>query len=244
MRSGVATAASRWKPGSSIWSRLIPLLFLFLGPWVAHATGAQSPEAGDDINVAGLVIDYGDGRTSYAVVAFSEPTLSAIEMLRRSGLSLVTVPFGGLGEAVCAIGSTGCDVGDCQSRLCQSANRESPFWQFVRQAEDGSWAAAALGASRANVEDGDVDGWIWSGMKPDLPPLDIASLRERLRVPSGWSSPGDGLPEPIVVTEGAIASDETPSWRQLVPGLIVLAGVGATGWVVVSRTRRSPPDPG
>lgn len=228
----------------SVWPRLIPLLFLLIGPWMVHAASAGTPESAEHVNVAGLVIDYGSGRRSYALVAFSEPSVSAIEMLRRSGLTLVTVPFGGLGEAVCSIESTGCDLGDCRRRLCQSADRESPFWQFVRQADDGSWAPAVLGASQAEAEDGDVDGWIWSGTPPRLPPIDIVSLRERLDVPSGWPSAGDDLPKPIVMTEGggSIASDERATWRELVPGLLVLAGIGAVGWVIVRRTRRSLPD--
>lgn len=204
---------------------------------------AQTPEIGSGLSVGGLVIDYGDGRRSYAVVPFTEPSISGIEFLERSGLTLVTVPFGGLGEGVCSIESTGCDVGDCRTRLCQSADRESPFWQYLRQGADGSWAPAMLGASQARVEDGDVDAWIWSGKPPDLPPMTIGSLRDRLRVPDewSWSSNGGGILEPIVLTEGGVAAaeDDDATWRQVVPGLAVIAGVGGVGWVIVRRTRRS-----
>ncbi|MDQ3541865.1 MAG: hypothetical protein M3440_14385, partial [Chloroflexota bacterium] len=85
--------------------------------------------------------------------------------------------------------------------------------------------------------------WIWSGKPPDLPPMTIGSLRDRLRVPDewSWSSNGGGIPEPIVLTEGGVAAaeDDDATWRQVAPGLAVIAGVGGVGWVIVRRTRRS-----
>ena len=224
--------------------RVTPLLLLALLSWAVQGGSAQTPVIDDRANVAGLVVDYGNGQRSYAVVPFTEPSITGIELLRRSGLPLVSVPFGGLGEGVCSIQSTGCDVATCRRRLCQSADRESPFWQYLRQGDDGSWAPAALGATQARVEDGDVDAWVWIGTPPRLPPTDIGSLRERLNVPSGWPSDGTGVPEPIVRTDGgstAVGPDEDATWRQVVPGLAVIAGVGGVGWYMTKRTRRSRP---
>lgn len=233
-------------PGSRAigWQRLILLLLVVLISWQVQGGSAQTPETGDGVHVAGLVIDYGDGRRSYAVVSFAEPFMSGIELLRRSGLPLVSVPFGGLGEGVCSIESTGCDVATCRRRLCQSADRESPFWQYLRQGDDGSWAAAALGATQARVEDGDVDAWVWSGTPPNLPPMNVESMREQLDVPSDWPSRGIGVSEAIVRTDGggaAVSPNEGATWRQAAPGLVVIAGVGGVGWFILRRTRRSRP---
>lgn len=226
------------------WQGLILLLLVVLTSWQVQGGSAQTLETGDGVHVAGLVIDYGDGHRSYAVVPFTEPSVSGIELLRRSGLTLVSVPFGGLGEGVCSIESTGCDVATCRRRLCQSADRESPFWQYLRQGDDGSWAPAALGATQARVEDGDVDAWVWSGAPPSLPLTDIESLRERLSVPSDWPSGGTGVSEPIVRTHGGASGavpNEGTTWRQVVPGLAMIAGVGGAGWFMVRRTQRSRP---
>lgn len=215
------------------------LVLLILVACMTSGASAQTPEGEPEVNVAGVVIDYGDGRRSYAVVPFSEESLSGIELLRRSGLTLVTVPFGALGEGVCSIESTGCDPGVCRTRMCQSADRESPFWQYVRQTDDGTWAPAALGAAQATVEDGDVDAWVWTGTAPELPPISIESLRDRLDVPSGWETSG-GLPEPVVLTEGdlpAVDNDDV-GWRQMLPGLAVIVGVGVLGSVMIGWTRR------
>lgn len=216
---------------------LVPLVLVAC---MASGASAQTPEGEREVNVAGLVIDYGDGRRSYAVVPFSEESLSGIELLRRSGLTLVTVPFGALGEGVCSIESTGCDPGACRTRMCQSADRESPFWQYVRQADDGSWAPATLGATQAKVEDGDVDAWVWTGRAPELPPISIESLRDRLDVPSGWQASDGDLPEPVVLTEGGLPAvdKDDPGWRQMLPGLAVIVGVGVLGSVMIGWTRR------
>ncbi len=230
-RSGVRTG---W---ACAWHWLVLMAFL---PCMASGATAQTPERDGDVNIAGLVIDYGDGRTSYALVPFTEESLSGIELLRRSGLTLVTVPFGGLGEGVCSIESTGCGIGDCRARMCQSADRESPFWQYLRQGNDGTWAPAALGASQAEVRDGDVDAWVWTGTPPDLPSTSVASLWTRLDVPSDWQAAAGSLPEPIVLTEGepAVGDSNTTGWRQVIPGMAVIAGVGLMGWVLIGRTRR------
>ncbi|HEV2065723.1 MAG TPA: hypothetical protein VGR08_02725 [Thermomicrobiales bacterium] len=204
---------------------------------------AQTPEATDHINVAGLMIDYGDGRVSYALVAFTEESLSGVELLRRSGLPIVTVPFGGLGEGVCSIDAVGCDPGACRRRLCQSADRESPFWQYLRQAEGGSWSPAVLGASHADVDDGDVDAWSWSGTPPDLPPMSVTSMRDLLGVQPGWASGGAGLPDPVTMTQGEPpgGNSDQRSWRDLAPGMALIAGIGMAGWVMIRRTRHRSP---
>lgn len=228
------------EPGTIRGQALRWLVLLVLATGLAAGASAQTPEGEGQLNVAGLVIDYGDGRMSYAVVPFTEESLSGIELLRRSGLALLTVPFGGLGVGVCSIESTGCDLRACRTRMCQSADRESPFWQYVRQGDDGTWAPATLGATQARVENGDVDAWAWTGTDPELPPINVSSLRDRLQVPADWQTSGGALPDPIVLTEGGFPAAESGDvgWRQVIPGLAVIAGVGVLGTVMVVRTRR------
>src|SRR5690554_6522959 len=88
---------------------------------VALSIGQASAQ---EANVAGLIIDYGDGRMSYALVPFEEEQINGVDLLDRSGLDIVSVGFGGMGDAVCQIDDTGCSVDDCRTRMCQSSDRE------------------------------------------------------------------------------------------------------------------------
>jgi hypothetical protein len=132
-----------------------------------------------EANVAGLVIDYGDNRVSYAIIPFEEERINGVDLLNRSGLDIVTVGFGGMGDAVCQIDDTGCPVDECRARMCQTSDPDSAFWQFSKLSGDGTWQLVATGASGARVQDGDIYGWSWTGTDPDLPVLSIDELAAR-----------------------------------------------------------------
>lgn len=148
-------------------------------------------------NVAGLVVDYGDGRVSYAVVPFNEEEINGLDLLNRSGLDIVTVGFGGLGDAVCQVGDTGCSVDDCRTRMCQTSDPESPFWQFSKLQGD-EWQFVATGASGAKVRDGDIYAWSWTGTPPELPVLAMAELTDR----AGGDPLAQDEPRAFLSTEG------------------------------------------
>jgi hypothetical protein len=122
-----------------------------------------------DMTGAGLVVRYADGSTSYAWAPLGDETISGLDLLRRSGLPLVTTRFGSLGEAVCSIGGEGCSVAECGANICQSS-ADAPYWQYFRQS-DGVWRAMILGASGTRVRAGDVDAWEWTGGDATLPAL-------------------------------------------------------------------------
>lgn len=124
---------------------------------------------------AGVVIRPGDGTVTYAYVPLDEP-VSGIELLRLSGVSLVTVGFGGLGEGVCRIEETGCDIGPCRTRLCQTGDRESPYWRYFQSDESGAWIASPLGGSATMVAPGGIDGWSWTPDEAFLPEVSIEAI--------------------------------------------------------------------
>lgn len=158
----------------SRWTHLAVTVMCVLALFGFQMSAASAAE----INVAGLVVDYGDGRMSYAWVPFEEDEISGVELLERSGLDIVTVGFGGLGDAVCQIEITGCPIADCRQRMCQTSDPESPFWQYARQTEPGTWTVMALGASATKVRDGDIDSWNWRGTSPELPALSLDEIAE------------------------------------------------------------------
>jgi hypothetical protein len=137
---------------------------------------AQAPQ-----EYAGIVIRPGDGTVTYAYVPLDEP-VSGIELLHRSGVSLLTVGFGGLGEGVCRIDETGCDVGPCRTRLCQTGDRNSPYWRYFQQGPTGEWVGSPLGGSGTKVEPGEVDGWSWTPDEAKLPAVAIEDIPELAHV--------------------------------------------------------------
>ncbi len=154
---------------------LLATLLIALLP-VLPAGAAQGDVASAvPMHRAGLVVRHGDGAMTYAVVAFPEESISGIDLLDRSGIAYLSVPFGGLGEGVCQIEREGCEVSECRRTVCQ-ATRTSPFWLYLDQGADESWQAAPLGASGSRVEDGDVLAWAWAAGQPALPALDLSGV--------------------------------------------------------------------
>lgn len=214
-----------------------PTRLAFLVMCVLAIAFARLPAASAvDMNVAGLVVDYGDGRVSYAWVPFEEEEISGIELLRRSGLDLVTVGFGGMGDAVCQIDDTGCPVDECRRRLCQTSGPESPFWHYLRQTDPGEWELVALGASGTSVRDGDIDGWSWTGSDVVLPPLTMEQLAERAGAdPSLLNAPD--LPPTALQTHGGDTDQVVPDGA--VSGVVALGVIGLVAGLVVWRSHRA-----
>lgn len=213
----------------SLLTLRIALAVLMMGLMPATRVVAQ------DLHLAGLVVDYGDGRMSFAVIPFKEDQINGIDLLDRSGLDVVTVGFGGLGDAVCQVDDTGCPVGDCRTRLCQTSDPESPFWQFSKL-EGEAWQFVATGASGAAVRDGDIYAWSWTGTPPELPALTMPELVERAGGDPDVAVPANAL----LRTEGEEAgSDETGSWLSREPWAVAgLGAVAIVAGVLVLRSRR------
>jgi hypothetical protein len=203
------------------------------------------PAAGQELHHAGLVVRHGDGRTLYAYIAFPEAAISGVELLRRSGISLVTVGFGGLGEGVCTIDGEGCPASDCRKRVCQGSGEDAPYWQYFRQRSPGEWVALSLGASATKVRDGDIDGWSWTGHDPALPQLtidEVARLAGVAATPAATLG-NTGQPTPAVRTVyppgmGPTATDHGQGTATYLAGGAALAVVGGAAIVAVRRRAR------
>ncbi len=192
-----------------------------------------------EVNVAGIVVDYGDGRISYAVVPFAETSISGVELLRRSGLSLLSVEFGGMGEGICAIEDTGCDLSACRARLCQTGDPDSPFWQYVRVGGDGAWQPAPLGASSSAIEDGDVDGWFWTGTAPQTSAVTLDQVASETGIDLGDFAASSGTnPEAIVMTEGGDSDSQAIEQGSILAGIGIVAAIAALGGLLIVRSRQ------
>jgi hypothetical protein len=162
-------------------------------------TGAGGAVADDGLNHAGVVVRHGDGRITYAYVAFPEERLTGIELLARTGIEQITLPFGGLGAAVCQLEGEGCDVTVCRRRVCQGPSDDDPYWRYFRREPSGVWRPLALGASATEVHDGDIDGWSWTDDEPRLPAVSLAEIARIAGADAAF--PGTGqMPPPAVRT--------------------------------------------
>lgn len=179
------------RPSSAALAVLVVLALLL--PGLGRAQDSQP-------NHAALVVRHGDGRVLTACVAFAEASISGIELLRRSGLDLVTQGGGG-GAAVCKLDGEGCDypTEDC---FCRRDGPLTVYWAYHRL-RDGRWSFSPLGASNTRVQPGDVEGWAWgtgsvnSGAQPPL--LTFEQVCQAAAPPEPTVAPPTAPPEPTTV---------------------------------------------
>src|SRR5215213_5425438 len=163
------------------WHIIRLWVLISLAALLAGILLAPAPTLADELHHAGLVVRDAQGRMTYAWVPFAEEKIDGIALLHRSGIPVVTVGFGALGEGVCSIAGQGCGVAQCRRTVCQGSTADAPYWQYFQQdhADPAVWTWQPLGASSSTVEDGDVFGWSWTAddpALPALPPREIASL--------------------------------------------------------------------
>lgn len=119
----------------------------------------------DEPHRAGLVVRFDDGQVYTACLAFSEDSLTGLQVLERSGL---TVHRGFGGGAVCRIEDLGCEGDNC---FCQCTGTDCRYWAYFRLGPDGTWKYSQVGAVDAVVRDGDVEGWSWGPGAKAPPPV-------------------------------------------------------------------------
>ncbi len=202
------------------------------------------PSAGhaEELHHAGLVVRHGDGRLTYAYISFTEDEISGTELLKRTGIPVVTVSFGGLGEGVCEIEREGCPAADCRKRVCQGSGNDAPFWQYFRQSTPGNWQPLVLGASSTKVRDGDIDGWSWTPKAPNLPALTLTEIAKRAGAPAEESVTAGTVPTAAVRSSpGTTASDQNTrqSWLTIAGGALLLLGLAGAALVAIRRARQT-----
>lgn len=202
-------------------------------------TGLASADGG--VNHAGVIVRQADGSLVYGYVAFTEEKIDGIELLRRSGIPLVTAGFGGLGAAVCSLDGQGCSMAECRRSVCQGGPN-APYWQYFRQGGPRGWSPLLVGASATAVRDGDIDGWSWTAKEAGLPSLtlpELAALAGADPALSGdegsgatWRRTGAASPAP-----GATAA---PAAATLLGAGAILTLIGGGAAAAAMRRRAQP----
>ena len=93
-------------------------------------------------------------------ISFSEPEISGLQVLERSGLDLNYDAQNSMGAAICRIDGEGCGFPqeDC---FCQCQEPPCFFWSYWYRT-DGEWTFSPLGAASRKVKDGYTEAWVWS----------------------------------------------------------------------------------
>jgi hypothetical protein len=159
--------------------------------------------AGAAANHAGLVVTFADRHSRMFCIEFAEDTISGLQLLQRSGLSVVT-SASGIGAAVCGIDGEGSN--DPRNCFSSCAGGSCAYWAYY-QSVNNAWKFSQVGASQRVVRDGDIDGWAWgpggvsSGATPEAPgeicaPPVTPSPAPTLTPPSATATPSPS-PSPI-----------------------------------------------
>jgi hypothetical protein len=210
------------------WHIIRLWVLISLAALLAGVLLAPRPTLADELHHAGLVVRDAEGRITYAWVPFGEEDIDGIELLRRSGLPVVTVGFGALGAGVCSIAGQGCGVADCRRTVCQGSAADAPYWQYFEQdpVDPAVWTWQPLGASSSRVEDGDVFGWSWTAGNPALPALPPAEIASRAgAVDMAATEPvfRTVLPDGVAIVVNA-APPDGPTTAAAAAILVVIAG--------------------
>jgi hypothetical protein len=143
--------------------------------WIAYTVLAGfvfvAQARADAPNKVGLVVSH-DGKVIKKCIEFSEPEISGLAVLERSGLDLNYSAYSGMGAGVCRIDNVGCTAPQ-QDCFCQCQGTPCLYWSYWHLT-NGSWEYSNLGASNYSVSHGDMQGWMWGEGTPESagePPL-------------------------------------------------------------------------
>lgn len=137
-------------------------LYLLLAAVIWAAVALLLPSvalAQDGPNRAALVVRFADDSVETRCVSFSEPFISGLELLTRSGLPALVDANSGLGGAVCRIADQGCAI-PTQDCFCQCQGVTCEYWAYYHWTDAG-WQYSHIGASGYQVQDGTLEGWSW-----------------------------------------------------------------------------------
>ena len=115
------------------------------------------------VNRAGLVVVAADGSVESRCVGFAEESIDGYELLTRGGFAARTEATS-MGAMVCSLDGQGCGEGeDC---FCQCKSSTCAYWTYWQLLPEG-WRYSNAGAATVQVDNGDVQGWVWGDSKPN-----------------------------------------------------------------------------
>lgn len=139
---------------------------------------ASQQESQQGQNQAGLLVLHGDGSVQSRCVSFSESQISGEELLRRSGLAMVTETTS-MGATICSLDGEGCAY-PSQSCFCQCQGSPCIYWSYWLRQDANAWEYSNMGATGSVILPGMVAGWRWGEADPaassSMPGLTVADI--------------------------------------------------------------------
>jgi len=140
-------------------SRLILGLIILLTTFSVNLVQANDP------NRVGLIVTHGDGEVITQCLEFSEQQITGYDVLERSGLDLNADVTNGMGAAICRLDNEGCTY-PADECFCQCQGAPCTFWIYW-YLDGGNWKFSSQGAANRQVQDGDVEAWVWGEGSPN-----------------------------------------------------------------------------
>ncbi|MDQ6845963.1 MAG: hypothetical protein M3019_00015 [Candidatus Dormibacteraeota bacterium] len=160
---------TRARPLVRILVRLLVAVPVLATLTVAGARTGVVPSVGgcaqaSGVHHAALVAEHSDGRVVTACVAFSEDSITGIQLLERSSIEFYATPDSGSGSAVCQVDN------EPASYPSSCWTTSSPYWAIFVSRSGGAWTYSSLGISSQTFRDGDAEGFRYEGQSDGSPP--------------------------------------------------------------------------
>ncbi len=174
------------------------------------ALGLPDLVTAEELNQAGLVVQFGDGRTETRCVAFEGDEITGAELLTRSGLDLAVDASSGMGITVCQIEGQGCAY-PAEPCFCQcTGSGECAYWNyFFRDPGASGWSYSALGAILRKAKPGSVEGWVWGD--GHTPPADEVTFESVCPLPTAEAASRSASPQPPAMVTAAPTATPSPA---------------------------------
>jgi hypothetical protein len=136
-----------------------------------------SPLFADESGQAALVIQFDEARVETLCLPLEGESITGMELLDRSGLSLIVQPGSSMGVTICQIKDVGCAY-PAKACFCQCmGGGDCAYWNYFYREPGGDWIYSALGAVMHKVQPGAVEAWVWGdGTQPPTDELTFEAI--------------------------------------------------------------------
>lgn len=171
---------------------------------------------------AGLAIFYGGDTFFTKCISFTEESITGLDLLKSSGLSVETATNPTQGTAICKIDDTGSPSSDCFSSM-------PDYWSYWQMGNNG-WEYSATGSDKSKVVDGTVNAWYW-GTGDQPPAITFQNICEGVAFVLPTSIPT--VPVATVTSEPATTATSAPSSTTPTPTPVTASEQGTpTSYIV------------
>jgi hypothetical protein len=152
------------------------------GSWGAVVLPAKTfADVCEITSKAALVIDHNDGSRVVRVVEFFGESLSGMQLLQKSGLTVVTAE-GSHGTEICAIDNEGQPAEDCNN------DPQGRYWSLNLLNSDNEWQGSMKGSNSEIAENNTVHGYRFGYWGEAQTPITRSEIFELPSAVSIWGA--------------------------------------------------------